>query len=102
MAKEIYQISYVKEFLNNVVHPVWIKEGKLLRHRPITYQLVRIKADNNKSYNFIVDFSKALIKHNIEDEVNFKVTSKKFISKEYDFSSEWQAFQTTKETVQSV
>ena len=102
MEKEIYKISYVKNFLQDVVHPVWLKEGKLLRHRPIAYQLARIKADNNKSYNFVLDFSNDLIQHNMKGEINFKVTAKKFISKEYDFSSEWQAYQIHEENTKTI
>ena len=100
MEKEIYKIDYVKNFLHTVVHPVWLKQKKLLPHRSISYQVVKIK--DRKSYTYILDFSREQIKHNIEDEIIFKVTSKKFISKEYDFSSEWQEYQIKQENTKTI
>ena len=99
MEKEIYKISYVKNFLQDVVHPAWLKQKKLRPHRPISYSIARIKDEKKRSYTFVLDFSNELIKHNLENEIIFKVTTKKFISKEYDFSDEWQEYQIQQEKV---
>ena len=101
MDKDIYEIKYVKEFLKEVVHPIWFKNGKLKAHRPINYEITRIKEDGKRSYNFVLDFSKSLHKDNFTENLSFKVTTRMFISNEYDFSKEWQAFQKSKENVQT-
>ena len=101
MEKEIYSVKYVSEFLQKVVHPLWIKEGKLLRHRPIAYDLMRVKNEKKRSYIFVLDFTNSVIKHNI-DKIEFKVTRKSFKSAEQDFSDLWQQYQIAKENVQTI
>jgi hypothetical protein len=93
MNKEIYEMQYVKDFLRYVVHPIWLQQRKLRPHRPVMYQLIRRVDEKKRSHIFVVDFSQEFIKHNIEDEITFRVTQKKFVSNEYDFSDEWQQYQ---------
>ena len=102
MEKEIYKISYVKNFLHDVVHPRWVKQRKMLPHRPISYSISRMKDERKRSYIYVLNFKTDLIKHNIEEEISFRVTTKKFISKEYDFSREWQAYQIQQENIKSI
>ena len=102
MKKEIYEIAYVKDFLRYVVHPIWLKQHKLRPHRPVIYQLIRIVDEKKRSHIFVVDFSQEFIKHNIEDEISFRVTQKKFVSNEYDFSKEWQEYQLENQQTQTL
>ena len=102
MDKDIYKIKYVKEFLKDVAHPVWVRDGKLKAHRPINYGITRIKEDGKRSYTFVFDFNNSSDKSMVAESLSFKVTTKMFVSNEYDFSKEWQAFQKNKENLKTI
>ena len=98
---EKYTVEDVKYFIKDIIVEKLRKDGKLKRKRPIQYNLSIITDNKKRSKIYILDFSMSL-ENNMPEPLEFKVTAKKFISKEYDFSSEWQQYLKQQENIKTI
>ena len=82
----------VKQFLQDVAHPVWKRDGTLRKNRPIQYTITKIIDPKKRSTKFVIDFETINLNNQPTKEIIFSVTQKSFKGDVYDFSAEWQKF----------
>jgi len=97
---EKYTLQDIKYFIKEVVVEALRKDNLLKRRRPVEYSMSVI-TDNKKSKIYVLDFSMS-IDSVITEPLEFRINSKKFICKEYDFSYQWQQYLKQQQSIKSI
>lgn len=91
----------VQELIKTVAIQKWYKERKLLRRRPIEYNLTKIKENDKKECLYAIDFENSMVDNTFTKELIFTVNETTFANDEYNFSEEWQQLLNLRNMVQS-
>ena len=93
----------VKWFLNNVIIPKWIRDGKIKPQRAVSYTLTMYKEGKRRTCDYIINLNSIMAPvNNFGKDLVLIINNNTFQCNEYDFSVQWKEFINSKENIQTI